>query len=269
MTLEARSVTLGYGDRIVVDGVDLSLAPGSVTAIVGPNGCGKSTLMHALAGLLSPREGQVCLDATDIGRWSRRRLARQLAMLPQTPVAPDGMSVRRVVEHGRFAHQGLFAASTAQDHTIVQWALDEVGLSDLADRPFAHLSGGERQRGWIALALAQKPRWLLLDEPTTYLDIGHQFDVLDLVAGLNRREGIGVVMVLHDINQAAAYADRIVAMRKGAVFADGTPNDVITTDNVQNLFGISTNLVSLGQGAHMRPHCIAVPAHMSDGASPR
>ncbi|WEK02989.1 MAG: ABC transporter ATP-binding protein [Candidatus Devosia phytovorans] len=263
MSLEARSVTVGYGERVVLDQVSLGIEAGGITAIIGPNGCGKSTLMRTLGGLLPIQAGEVRLDGRLVAQWSRKSLARQLALLPQAPVAPEGMSMRRVIEHGRFAHQGFFASASREDHAVVDWAIDQVGLGEFTDRSFGQLSGGERQRAWIALALAQKPKWLLLDEPTTYLDIGHQFEVLDLLARLNRDEGIGVVMVLHDINQASAYADRIVAMRDGGIEADGAPDAVVSRETVQKLFGIDVNVMAIGPEGRQRPHCIALPAHMA------
>jgi iron complex transport system ATP-binding protein len=263
MTLEAHSITVGYGALPVLSKVALALEPGRITAIIGPNGCGKSTLMRALGGMLVPVHGTVTLENTPIARWPRKRLARHLALLPQAPVAPDGMSVRRVVEHGRFAHQGFFAGASEEDHDIVRWAIAKVGLTQFAERPFSQLSGGERQRGWIALALAQKPQWLLLDEPTTFLDIGHQFEVLDLLVDLNRNAGLGIVMVLHDINQAAMYADRIVAMQSGAIIADGSPHDVVNADLVRDLFALAVDIIEVGEAAQRRPHCVALPAHLT------
>lgn len=251
--IQVHSVAVGHGGRAVLDDVSLALEPGRITAIIGPNGCGKSTLMRAIAGLLPVMSGEIRLDGQPLPRWPRKALARRLAMLPQSPVAPEGMSVRRVIEHGRYAHQGFFGGVSHEDRAVVQWAIDQMRLGELAEQPFRQLSGGERQRGWIALALAQRPAWLLLDEPTTYLDVGHQYEVLELLAGLNRSEGVGIVMVLHDINQAATYADRLIALRKGAVLADGPPGAVVTPDVVRALFGIDVEVISVGHG---RPHCV-------------
>ncbi|MBS42408.1 MAG: cobalamin/Fe(3+)-siderophore ABC transporter ATP-binding protein [Nocardioides sp.] len=242
-SLEARGVTLAYGDRVVVDDVDLVVPPGRVTAVVGANACGKSTLLRALSRLLAPRGGQVLLDGRDLHRIPTKEVARTLGLLPQSPVAPEGIAVGDLVARGRSPHQGLLARWSREDDEAVAEALELTGTTALADRSVDELSGGQRQRVWIAMALAQRTDLLLLDEPTTYLDVAHQVEVLDLLTDLNRQRGTTVVMVLHDLNLAARYADRLVAVREGRVHAEGDPGAVLTPDVVREVFGMESQVV--------------------------
>ena len=262
MTIAARDLTLGYNGATIVPALTLDIDLGQITAVIGPNGCGKSTLLRGLLGLLPPRAGGVALDGRPLRRWNARALARRIAFLPQSPVAPEGLTVRQVVSHGRFAHQSLWASQTEQDRRIVAEALDLTGLSHLGDRLFSTLSGGERQRGWIALALAQRAAAVFLDEPTTFLDLGHQLEILDLLRQLNVERNIGIVMVLHDVNHAAAYADRIIAMREGRLVADGTGVEVVTASLMRDLFGVSADIRLLDGDGRQYPHCIPLAAHM-------
>ncbi len=242
--LAAHAVTLGYGDRMVVDALDFSVAPGRITAIVGANGCGKSTLLRALARLLAPRSGAVVLDGKELHERPSKEVARILGLLPQNPIAPDGIAVCELVGRGRHPHQRALSPWTRRDHEAVAAALEATGTSELADRSVDELSGGQRQRVWIAMALAQETDILLLDEPTSFLDVAHQVDVLDLLVDLNRERGATIVMVLHDLNLAARYADELVALRAGRVHAAGRPADVISSELVRAVFGLDSVVVA-------------------------
>ncbi len=236
--LSAREVTLGYGDTVVVERLDLDVLDGGVTAVIGPNGCGKSTLLRALGRLLRPRAGEVLLDGERIDRLPTREVARILGLLPQTPVAPEGLTVADLVARGRHPHQAWFRQWSRDDEAVVAEAMASTGVLELGARPVDSLSGGQRQRAWIAMALAQGTDLLLLDEPTTHLDLAHAVDVLDLVDRLNAERGQTVVMVLHDLNLAARYADRLVAMKAGRIVAQGAPQDVLTPHLLEEVFGL-------------------------------
>jgi iron complex transport system ATP-binding protein len=236
--LRAGGLTLAYGDRVVAEDLDLAVPPGRITAIVGANACGKSTLLRALARLLAPRRGEVHLDGRALHAIPTRELARRLGILPQAPVAPEGLTVIDLVSRGRSPHQTWWRQWSRADEEAVHAALAATGTAELAGRTVDELSGGQRQRAWIAMAVAQGTPVLLLDEPTTYLDLAHQIDVLDLITDLNRQERRTVVMVLHDLNQACRYADHIVAMKAGRVVAEGAPGEVITEETVAEVFGL-------------------------------
>ncbi|MFD7407378.1 ABC transporter ATP-binding protein [Streptomyces sp. NPDC059866] len=241
--LTAQGLTLAYEDRTVVDGLDLQVPDGKVTVIVGPNACGKSTLLRALGRLLKPQRGAVLLDGTELSRIPTRQIARAVGLLPQTPVPPEGITVADLVSRGRQPHQKWWQQWSEADETAVAEAMKRTGTAELAERPVDELSGGQRQRVWIAMALAQDTDVLLLDEPTTYLDIAHQVEVLDLVRQLNQERGRTVVAVLHDLNQAARYADHIVAMKAGRIVAQGAPADVVTAQLVEEVFGLASVVV--------------------------
>ncbi|MGV9192908.1 ABC transporter ATP-binding protein [Microbacterium sp. MC2] len=243
-TLQAEGVTLAYGDRTVIDELDLQVPTGAVTAIIGANGCGKSTLLRALGRLISPRAGHVVLDGKDVRTRPSREIARTLGLLPQSPSAPEGIAVADLVGRGRHPHQRLMARWTARDYEVVAQALADTGTTDLADRPVDELSGGQRQRVWIAMALAQETDILLLDEPTTFLDVAHQVEILDLLHDLNRDRGTTVVMVLHDMNLAARYADHVFAMREGRVVASGAPQEVMTTALIREVFDLHCEVIA-------------------------
>ncbi|MFP8943936.1 ABC transporter ATP-binding protein [Streptomyces fenghuangensis] len=241
--LSARGLTLAYDSRTVVDDLDLDVPDGRVTVVVGPNACGKSTLLRALGRLLRPRHGAVLLDGRELDRVPTRAVARSLGLLPQAPVAPEAITVGDLVARGRQPHQRWWQQWSEADERAVTDAMDSTGVTELADRAVDELSGGQRQRVWIAMALAQETELLLLDEPTTYLDIAHQVEVLDLVRRLNRERGRTVVMVLHDLNQAARYADHLVAMRGGRIVAQGPPDRAVTAGLVREVFGLEAVVV--------------------------
>ncbi|WP_298462283.1 ABC transporter ATP-binding protein [uncultured Cellulomonas sp.] len=242
-TLAAQALTVGYGDRTVVADLSVTVPPGRITAVVGPNACGKSTLLRAMSRLLAPRSGAVLLDGTAIHRLPARALARTLGLLPQSPVAPEGITVADVVGRGRHPHQRLFSRWSHADDVAVAEALEATDTVELADRAMDELSGGQRQRAWIAMALAQQTDVLLLDEPTTFLDVSHQVEVLDLLTDLNRSRGTTIVMVLHDLNLAARYADHLIALVGGRIHAAGDPAAVLTEDTVRAVFGLDSRVV--------------------------
>ncbi|MBK3384688.1 ABC transporter ATP-binding protein [Streptomyces albidoflavus] len=241
--LTARDLTLAYEDRTVVPGLDLDIPDGRVTVIIGPNACGKSTTLRALGRLLRPAGGAVLLDGAELARLPTRQIARQVGLLPQTPVAPEAITVADLVARGRQPHQRWWQQWSEEDERAVTEAMARTATTDLADRPVDALSGGQRQRVWIAMALAQETGLLLLDEPTTYLDLAHQVEVLDLVRRLNREQGRTVVLVLHDLNQAARYADHLIAFREGRVVAEGTPAEVVTAGLIREIFGLECVVV--------------------------
>jgi iron complex transport system ATP-binding protein len=241
--LVAESLTLAYGDFPVARDLSLELADGRITTIIGPNACGKSTLLRALGRLLKPRAGAVYLDGHAIHRLPTKEVAKRLGLLPQQATAPEGITVEDLVRRGRYPHQGFFQPSQRADHEAVERALTLAGVGDLRHRAIDQLSGGQRQRAWMAMALAQDTAVLLLDEPTTYLDIAHQHEILELIRRLNREEDRTVIMVLHDINEAAAMSDRVIAMRDGSLIADGPPSDVVTPARLLDLFGIDCDII--------------------------
>jgi iron complex transport system ATP-binding protein len=236
--LRARDLSLGYTDADVISHLDLGVPDGRITVIVGANASGKSTLLRGLARLLHPRDGQVLLDGASMQDMRSVEVAKVLGFLPQSPVAPDGITVGELVGRGRYPHQGWFRKWSAADDQAVAAALEATGISELVDRGLASLSGGQRQRAWVAMALAQDTDVLLLDEPTTFLDIHHQVELLDLLTDLNHRSGKTIVLVLHDLNLACRYADHIVAMKDGAILARGAPSDIIDADVVTEVFGL-------------------------------
>lgn len=242
--LQAQSVHAGYRGQPVIRQVDLTIERGQITILIGPNGSGKSTLLRALARLLTPATGAVLLDGKPIAHLPTREVARRLAILPQLPQAAEGLTVAALIEQGRFPHIGPLGFLRQTDRAAIAEAMVLTDTARFAERPVDTLSGGERQRVWIALALAQATPILLLDEPTTFLDIGHQLEVLDLIKRLNRERRLTVVMVLHDINHAACYADRLIVLWQGQIVADGNPRTVITPELLARVFGVRAHILA-------------------------
>ncbi|MFG3106768.1 ABC transporter ATP-binding protein [Streptomyces tendae] len=241
--LTAENVTLAYDQRVIAEKLSVEIPDNSFTVIVGPNACGKSTLLRALSRMLKPSGGRVLLDGSVIQSMPAKQVARTLGLLPQSSIAPDGITVGDLVGRGRYPHQGILRQWSTEDERVVQESMAQTGISELADRYVDELSGGQRQRVWIAMALAQQTPLLLLDEPTTYLDIQHQIDVLDLCAELHEEQGRTLVAVLHDLNHAARYATHLIALRDGEIIAEGTPKDIVTADLVERVFGLRCQVI--------------------------
>ncbi|MBQ0829941.1 ABC transporter ATP-binding protein [Streptomyces tagetis] len=241
--LSAEGVTLAYDQRVIAEHLSVAIPDHSFTVIVGPNACGKSTLLRALSRMLRPSEGRVLLDGQVIQSLPAKQVARTLGLLPQSSIAPDGITVADLVARGRYPHQGLLRQWSTEDERVVQESMARTRIGELADRHVDELSGGQRQRVWIAMALAQQTPLLLLDEPTTYLDIQHQIDVLDLCAELHEEQGRTLVAVLHDLNHAARYATHLIALRDGRVVAEGAPRDIVTAALVEEVFGLRCQVI--------------------------
>lgn len=240
--LTLNNVSLGYGAKTIVKDLSLEIPAGQMTAIIGANGCGKSTLLRGISKLLKPENGEILLDGKSIHSYPSKEFARTVGLLPQASIAPDGITVADLVSRGRFPYQGLFKRNSAEDDEAVAWALQATHTMDLAEKQVTELSGGQRQRVWIAMALAQETDILLLDEPTTYLDLAHQVELLDLLCELNEERGTTMVMVLHELNLAARAAHHLVAMRDGVIESAGTPAEVMTSENLRSIFGLRASV---------------------------
>lgn len=241
--LKTEQLTLTYDTTLIIDQLSVEVVGGQITALVGPNGCGKSTLLRGLARLLKPKSGAVILEGTAIHRIPTKTLARQIGILPQNPIAPEGLTVRELVAQGRYPHQTWFQQWSEADEAATTKALAITNMTSLADRPVDALSGGQRQRAWIAMALAQETEILLLDEPTTFLDMAHQLEVLHLLERLNQEEKRTIIMVVHDLNHATRFAQQIIAMSAGRIVAQGTPQEVVTPATVRSVFGVEADIV--------------------------
>lgn len=242
--IETKDLSICYDDHLVVDSLNLSIPEGKITSIIGPNGCGKSTVLKTIGRIIKKQKGMVYLDGEDIAKISTKEIAKKMAILPQTPTAPSGLTVKELVSYGRYPHQKGFGKLTTEDKKIVEWAITVTKLSEFQNREIDNLSGGQRQRVWIAMALAQQTDLILLDEPTTYLDMAHQLEVLELLKELNNTQKCTIVMVLHDLNLASRFSDMIVAVNGGKIKASGTPKDVITKENLKEVFQIDATIVS-------------------------
>lgn len=234
---------IAYEEALIVKALNMNIPHGKITSVIGPNGCGKSTVLKAVGRILKPRNGMVYLSSDDIRKLSTKEIARKMAILPQTPTAPSGLTVSELVAYGRFPHQKGFGKLTPEDKKIVQWALSVTKLTEFENREVDTLSGGQRQRVWIAMALAQQTDLILLDEPTTYLDLAHQLEVIALLFDLNRNQKVTIVMVLHDLNLAARFSDYIIAIRCGNIIRHGSPEQVMTQEVLRDVFSIDAEVV--------------------------
>nr|MBO2479571.1 Fe(3+)-dicitrate ABC transporter ATP-binding protein [Bacillota bacterium] len=242
--LQTQQLYIGYGDTLIVKNLNLRIPTGKITALVGANGSGKSTILKTMARIMKPKAGAVLLDGKAIHSQSTKEVAKQLAILPQNPTAPEGLTVFELVGYGRFPHQKGFGSLTGEDREIIRWAIQVTGLEPFADQPVDQLSGGQRQRAWIAMALAQQTDILFLDEPTTYLDMAHQLEILQLLQHLNEAEKRTIVMVVHDLNHATRYAHHMVAIKAGTVVSEGSPQEVVTQDMLREVFGIEADILT-------------------------
>lgn len=243
MSLEIKNLVLGYEDKIIVNNIDLSIPKGEITMLIGANGCGKSTLLSGMSRLLIPKEGDVLLEGVSIHDYKAKDLAKKLSILPQGPIAPEGITVKELCYFGRNPYKNLFGSRTKEDDDMVQWAIEATGLKEFANRQLDSLSGGQRQRAWIAMALTQNTDILLLDEPTTYLDLAYQIEILELLKDLNKKTKKTIVTVIHELNQAARYADNLVCMKKGKIYSQGRVETVFTENMLKDVFGVDSIVI--------------------------
>jgi len=263
---QARDLVAGYDDRIILDHISLEIPSNQISVIIGANACGKSTLLKTLARIIKPKSGEVLLDGQPIHKIPSKQLARVVGLLPQSPIVPEGITVADLVGRGRYPHQSMFGTWSRKDYEAVAEAMEIMRITDLANRPIDELSGGQRQRVWIAMALAQQTDILFLDEPTTYLDITYQIEILDMLTDLNRRYGTTIVMVLHDINLSARYADYLFAVRQGKLVAEGKPSEVITSELIKDVFGLDCTIIQ--DPISNSPSVVPIGRHHASGGIP-
>lgn len=252
--IQVKDLTVAYEDKVIIENMNLSIPKGEISIIIGANGCGKSTLLKTIARILKPKKGNIFIHGKNVKESKPKALAREMAVLPQSPVCPDGLTVKELIAYGRFPHQKTMAGLSLHDNEMIEWAMKETGLTEFADRPVDSLSGGQRQRAWIAMTLAQETDLILLDEPTTYLDMSYQLEVLLLLQKLNREKKITIVIVLHELNNACRFANHIIGLKKGKVVCEGKPSDVITTASLKEIYGIDAVLQMSERGDY--PICM-------------
>lgn len=253
-SINTENLNISYGNLDIVKGLNLNIPKGKITTIIGANGCGKSTILKTLARILEPKSGAIYIDGKDIKKQDSKEIAKVMAVLPQSPQAPNGLLVEELVAYGRFPHQSGFGKLQKEDREIIDWALEVTGMKKFKERPIEALSGGQRQRVWISMALAQQTDILLLDEPTTYLDLAHQLEILELLKELNKKQNRTIVMVIHELNNAARFADYMVGVKEGNIVCDGTPEEVMTKENLKVLFNIDAEIVK--DPRENKPVCI-------------
>lgn len=253
-SIKTEKLSISYGDFEIVSDLNLKIPKGKITTIIGSNGCGKSTILKTIARILKPKSGVIYINGNDIQGLSSKSIAKEMAVLPQSPLAPNGLTVGELVAYGRFPHQSGFGKLMAKDKEKIDWALKVIGMEEYKDRPIETLSGGQRQRVWIAMTLAQETEILLLDEPTTYLDLAHQLEILQLLEDLNKSRKQTIVMVIHDLNNAARFADYMIGIKDGTIVCSGNPTEIMTKDNLRKVFNIEAVVVN--EPLHNKPVCI-------------
>lgn len=252
--IRINNLAVAYDDALIIKDMNVSIPRGKFTIIIGANGCGKSTLLKTIARIVKPKNGDVYINDKNIKDQKPKKIAKQVAVLPQSPSCPEGLTVRELIGYGRFPHQKAIGGLTGHDKKVIDWALEETGLMELADRPVESLSGGQRQRAWIAMTLAQETEIILLDEPTTYLDMSYQLEILLLLQKLNRERNITIVTVLHELNNACRFADNIIGMKSGNIICEGKPKSVITKESLKEIYGIDAHLRNSESGEY--PICL-------------
>ncbi|MGG7324428.1 ABC transporter ATP-binding protein [Clostridium baratii] len=252
--IRTKDLNISYGNLDIVKDLNLEIPKGKITTIIGANGCGKSTILKTLARIIKPKSGSIYINNKELNSQDSKELAKAMAVLPQSPQAPSGLTVEELISYGRFPHQKGFGKLKDEDKDIINWALEKTRILEFRDRPIEALSGGQRQRAWIAMALAQETDILLLDEPTTYLDLAHQLEVLKLLEELNKKEGRTIVMVIHELNNAARFADHMIGVKKGKIVCQGTAHEVMTKENLKEIFNIDAEIVNEPRSG--KPVCI-------------
>lgn len=252
--ISTKNLNISYGNLDIVKDLNLDIPKGKITTIIGSNGCGKSTILKTIARIIQAKSGDIFVNNINIKEQSPKDLAKVMAVLPQSPQAPSGLTVEELISYGRFPHQKGFGKMKKEDEDIVTWALKSTGIEEFRERPMEALSGGQRQRAWIAMAIAQQTEILILDEPTTYLDLAHQLEILKLLEELNRKQGTTIVMVIHELNNAARFADHMIGVKKGKVVCQGTAHEVMTKENLKELFNIDAEIVE--DTRNNKPVCI-------------
>ena len=252
--IRTKDLNISYGNLDIVKDLNLEIPKGKITTIIGANGCGKSTILKTLARIIKPKSGLIYINNKELNSQDSKELAKAMAVLPQSPQAPNGLTVEELISYGRFPHQKGFGKLKDEDKDIINWALEKTRILEFRDRPIEALSGGQRQRAWIAMALAQETDILLLDEPTTYLDLAHQLEVLKLLEELNKKEGRTIVMVIHELNNAARFADHMIGVKKGKIVCQGTAHEVMTKENLKEIFNIDAEIVNEPRSG--KPVCI-------------
>jgi iron complex transport system ATP-binding protein len=252
--ISVKDLLVSYEDTVIIENMNLTIPKGKVSIIIGANGCGKSTLLKTISRIVKPKKGEIFINGKDIRKQKEKNIAKEVAFLPQGPICPSGLTVKELVAYGRFPHQKLIGGLNSHDKEIIDWAIAETGLIEFSDREVESLSGGQRQRAWIAMTLAQETDIIMLDEPTTYLDMSYQLEVLEVLKKLNKERNITVAIVLHELNNACRFADNIIGLKKGKIVCEGKPIDVITEKNLKEIYGIEANLQVSDNGEY--PICI-------------